>query len=51
MVVVVTDDKITINGISAFWGIEENNKRMDGFAVYESVYTVGLKKSVSDLAI
>src|SRR5690606_20210331 len=43
MVVTVSDDKILINGISAFWGIEEDNKRKDGFAVYESVYTVGLK--------
>lgn len=44
MVVTVLDNKIMFNGISVYWGIEENNKRLDGFEVYESIYTVAMRE-------
>jgi hypothetical protein len=44
MVVNISEDKISFNGLSTYWGIENGNKRIEGFEVYESVYTVTLRQ-------
>lgn len=45
MVVTITENKISINGISTYWGIEEGNELLDGFQVFESVYTIELSRA------
>ena len=44
MVVKVTENEILFNGISVFNGIEKGSKLLEGFQVFESIYSVQLKR-------